>query len=188
MDIHALLDYFDRGGDFGEDPEIVLAMRECIRENRRLLYELNHVWHEDEAEIAELFARITAKPVGTGLRLELPFYTDFGKNITVGDHVFINSGCRFQDQGGIYIGDEALIGHNVVLATLDHDISPDRRHILHPAPIRIGKRVWIGAGAVITKGVTIGDQAVIAAGAVVTRDVPRDVIAGGVPAKVIREI
>ena len=132
--------------------------------------------------------RITAKPVGEGVRIETPFYTDFGKNITVGNHVFINAGCKFQDQGGIFIGDGTFIGHNTVLATLDHDIDPDKRHLLYPAPIHIGNKVWIGAGVIITKGVTIGDNSVIAAGAVVTHDIPANVIAAGVPAKVLREI
>ena len=132
--------------------------------------------------------RITAKPVGEGVRIETPFYTDFGKNITVGNHVFINAGCKFQDQGGIFIGDGTFIGHNTVLATLDHDIDPDKRHLLYPAPIHIGNKVWIGAGVIITKGVTNGDNSVIAAGAVVTHDIPANVIAAGVPAKVLREI
>ena len=116
-----------------------------------------------------------------------PFYTDCGKNITVGKNVFINSGCRFQDQGGISIGDGTLIGHNVVLATLNHGISPDERHDLFPAPIHIGKNVWIGANATVLPGVTIGDNAVIAAAAVVTKDVPANVVVAGVPAKVIRK-
>ena len=188
MELQELLQHFDNGGSFGDDPEIVLSMRKHIQENRRLLYEINNVWHEDEREIAELFSKITAKPVGEGLRIETPFYTDFGKNITVGDHVFINSGCKFQDQGGIYIGDETFIGHNVVLATLDHDIDPEKRYMLYPAPIHIGNRVWIGSNVVVTKGVTIGDNSVIAAGAVVTKDVPANVVAGGVPAKVIKKI
>ena len=188
MKIDELLAYFDNGGLIGNDPEIVSSMRTYIQENRRLLFKMNNEWHEDENEIAELFTKITAKPVGDGLRIETPFYTDFGKNITVGNHVFINAGCKFQDQGGIVIGDGSLIGHNVVLATLDHDLAPEKRHILHPAPIHIGNNVWIGAGAVVTKGVTIGDNAVIAAGAVVTRDIPPNVIAAGVPAKVLRAI
>ena len=81
-----------------------------------------------------------------------------------------------------------MIGHGVVLATLDHDFAPEKRQQLHPAPIHIGKRVWIGANAVVTKGVTIGDNAVVAAGAVVTQDVPADTIVGGVPAKIIRKL
>ena len=188
MKIDELLAYFDNGGSFGDDPEIVSSMRTYIQENRRLLFEMNNVWHEDPNEITELFTRITAKPVGQGVRIETPFYTDFGKNITVGNNVFINAGCKFQDQGGIVIGDGTFIGHNTVLATLDHDIDPDKRHLLHPAPIHIGNKVWIGAGVMITKGVTIGDNSIIAAGAVVTHDIPANVIAAGVPAKVIKEI
>ena len=94
MKIDELLACFDNGGSFGDDPEIVSSMRIYIQENRRLLFEMNNVWHEDPNEITELFTRITAKPVGYGLRIETPFYTDFGKNITVGNNVFINAGCK----------------------------------------------------------------------------------------------
>ena len=80
-----------------------------------------------------------------------------------------------------------MIGHNVILATVDHDLNPyDRRN--HYAPIRIGNRVWIGSGAIITKGVSIGDGAVIAAGAVVTKNVEKNTVVGGVPARVIKTI
>lgn len=188
MELKELLEYFDNGGSFGNDPEIVMTMRKYIQENRRLLFEINNVWHEDENEIAELFRKVTAKPVGEGFRLETPFYTDFGKNISVGNNVFINAGCKFQDQGGIYIGDQTFIGHNVVLATLDHDIDPEKRYMLHSAPIHIGRRVWIGSNVVVTKGVTIGDNSVIAAGAVVTKDIPANVVAGGVPARILKKI
>ena len=102
--------------------------------------------------------------------------------------MFINAGCKFQDQGGIFIEDGALIGHNVVLATLNHVASPKDRGSMIPAPIRIGKNVWIGANATILPGVTIGDGAIVAAGAVVNRDVPENTVVGGVPAKVIRTI
>ena len=135
-----------------------------------------------------LIEELTGRPVGEHFGLFPPFYTDFGKNITIGRDVFINAGCKFQDQGGITIGDGALIGHGVVLATLNHDLDPAKRQMLHPAPIRIGRGVWIGANATVTAGVTIGDNAVVAAGAVVVRDVPADTIVGGVPAKIIRRI
>ena len=117
-----------------------------------------------------------------------PFYTDCGKNIHIGKNVFVNMGCKFQDQGGIFIGDEALIGHNVVLATLNHAKSPGDRASMIPAPIHIGKNVWIGANATILPGGTIGDGAIVAAGAVVAGDVPENTIVGGVPARVIRPL
>ena len=96
--------------------------------------------------------------------------------------------CHFQDQGGIEIGDGCLIGHNVVFATINHDLYPQNNRINHYAPIKLGKSVWVGSNSTILPGVTIGDWAVVAAGAVVTRDIPPYTIAGGVPAKVLRRI
>ena len=117
-----------------------------------------------------------------------PFYTDFGRNIHVGDNVFINACCQFQDQGGVWLGDGCLIGHNVVFATLNHDLNPERRQICVPKRIVVGTNVWIGSNATILAGVTIGDNAVVAAGAVVTKDVEANAIVGGVPAKFIKRI
>jgi len=188
MELNELLAWFDQGGSFGDDPEIVACMRRYIQENRRLLFEMNNLWHEDENEITELFKKITAKPVGEGVRIETPFHTDFGKNITLGNRVFINAGCKFQDPGGIKIDDGALIGHNAVLATLNHNPDPEKRNNLLPAPIHIGKRVWLGANVTILPGVTIGDNAIVAAGAVVAKDVQPNTVVGGVPAKFIKQI
>ena len=187
MELQELLDIFNKGGSFGDDPAVFMEMRKYIAENRKLMYEMNYQWHDNEDEIRELFSKIIGTPVDDSVRITTPFFTDFGKNITVGKNVFINADCKFQDQGGIYIGDDVFIGHNVVLATLDHEIDPDKRGIV-PAPIRIGNKVWIGSGAIITKGVTIGEGSIVAAGAVVTKDVPDRVIVGGVPAKVIKRI
>ena len=153
----------------------------------KLSAELNASYHEPE-EVVRLFSQLIGKPVGEGFCLFPPFSTDYGQNITVGKNVFLNSGCRFQDQGGITIGDGALIGHNVVLATLNHNEDPEQRNETIPAPIVIGKNVWIGANATVTPGVTIGDGAIVAAGAVVTRDVPPDTVVGGVPARMLRPV
>ena len=187
MELKELLDYFNTSDTIGEDAEKIALMRAYCREAQKITMEINTKYHEPE-EIAELFSELIGKPVGEGFGLFPPFYTDFGKNITIGKNVFINAGCKFQDQGGIVIEDGALIGHGVVLATLNHDFDPAKRQQLHPAPIHIGKGVWIGANAVVTAGVTIGENAVVAAGAVVVKDVPANTIVGGVPAKVIRKI
>ncbi|MBE6046373.1 MAG: sugar O-acetyltransferase [Clostridiales bacterium] len=187
MELKELLEHFNNGDTLGEDFEVIELMRYYSRQAQKITMQINTQYHEPE-ELAFLFSELIGKPIGEGFGLFPPFYTDFGKNITIGKNVFINAGCKFQDQGGITIDEGALIGHGVVLATLDHDFAPEKRQQLHPAPIHIGKRVWIGANAVVTKGVTIGDNAVVAAGAVVTQDVPADTIVGGVPAKIIRKL
>ncbi len=148
---------------------------------------MNGSYHKPE-EIVTLMKELTEQAVPDNLRIFPPFSTDCGINIKFGQNVFINAGCRFQDQGGISIGDNCLIGHNVVLATLNHDLQPSRRGNLYLAPIKIGKDVWIGSNVTITQGVTIGDGAVIAAGAVVNRDVPANTVVGGVPARHIKKI
>lgn len=187
MKLQELLEHFNNGETLGENPEMIELMRFYSRQAQKITMEINTKYHEPD-EIAELFSKLIGKPVGESFGLFPPFYTDFGKNITVGNNVFINADCKFQDQGGIFIDDGALIGHGVVLATLNHDLDPEKRQQLHPAPIHIGKRVWIGANATITQGVTIGDNAVVAAGAVVNKDVPANTVVGGIPARVIKSI
>ena len=170
-----------RGEVLPDDSEVHAFMVEIGERTRRLTARLNGEYLAPR-ERAELFGRITGEPAPSGFRIFPPFTSDFGRNIHLAENVFINSGCRFQDQGGIWIGAGSLIGHNVVLATLNHELSVARRGRVVPAPIRIGQRVWIGANVTVLAGVRIGD------GAVVTRDVPEFTIVGGVPAKVIRRL
>lgn len=148
---------------------------------------LNSTYHTP-SEIRTLLARLTLKPIDEAFVMFPPFHTDCGVNITIGKGVFINSGCHFQDQGGIYIGDGSQIGHQVTLATLNHGLASTDRLALYPAPITIGANVWIGAAATITPGVRIGNNAIIGAGSVVTKDVEPNTIVAGVPAKMIRKI
>ena len=187
MELKELLDHLNSGLPITGGSEIHKFMVGFSHEAMRITAELNNSYHEPE-EICTLFSKLIGKPVDESFSMFPPFTTDFGKNIIIGKNVFINSGCRFQDQGGITIGDGTLIGHNVVLATLNHDIAPEKRSIIHPAPIRIGKNVWIGSSVTVIAGVTIGDNSVVAAGAVVTKDVPENTIVGGVPAKVIKTL
>ena len=156
-------------------------------EARRITFELNGNYHTQE-EVRALLSRLFGHDVDSSLRVFPPFYTDFGKNIHIGKNVFINACCHFQDHGGVTLGDGCQIGHNVVFATLNHGMAPEDRGTTYPAPIRLGKNVWVGSNATILQGVSIGDNSIVAAGAVVTRDVPENVIVAGVPAKIIKTI
>lgn len=168
-------------------PEYMAYANSLFQEAIQIGMEINNCYHTPE-ELRELMGRLTGKKIDDTFRLFPPFYTDFGKNISIGKDVFINSGCHFQDQGGITIGDGTLIGHNVVLATINHDLDPRKNRQNHYAPITIGNHVWIGSNATILPGVNIGNWAVVAAGAVVKKDVPAYTAVGGVPAKVLKTI
>lgn len=181
------LDELNSGRTVVAGSELYLYMQKLSQEALKITAELNGGYHDGE-EVREIFSRLIGRPVDESFGLFPPFYTDCGNNLRIGKHVFINSGCRFQDQGGITLGDGALIGHNVVMATLNHSEQPEERANLHPAPIHIGRNVWIGASATILPGVTIGDGAIVGAGAVVTRDVTENMIVAGVPAKILRSI
>lgn len=187
MDFNELSKYMRDGGAVEGGSEYHQTLVCASNEAMKITAELNTSYHQPE-EVRKLFLKLTGQQVDDAFCLFPPFYTDYGKNITVGKGIFINMGCCFQDQGGITIGDDTLIGHNVVLATINHGIAATDRKTNYPKPIVIGRNVWIGANVTVTAGVTIGDNSIVAAGAVVTKDVPPGVIVGGIPAKIIREI
>lgn len=166
------------------EPEYPATIGAVIATTKRLCAELNAGYHEP-AETHAMFERIVAHPVDASFRLNPPFYTDFGRNIEVGRDVFVNWGCTLMDRGGITIGDGSFLGPNVQLITINHLRGPEQRVTTVSKPIRIGERVWIGAGATVLQDVTVGDDAIIGARAVVTHDVPAGAIVAGAPAKVI---
>lgn len=161
------------------------TMHRLSQEAIRITTELNSAYHTP-SEIVDLMSRLTGRKVDESFGLFPPFHTDCGKNIRIGRRVFINSGCKFQDQGGIVIGDDVLVGHNCVIATLNHVDDPENRADMLPKPVRIADKVWIGANVTILPGVTVGEGAILAAGAVVTKDVAPRTVVGGVPARILR--
>lgn len=183
MELKEFLRHVRTGGPL-DTPEIHRFMDRMSDEARRVTFELNGAYRTPD-EVRALLARLFGREVDPTLRVFPPFYTDFGKNIRLGREVFINACCHFQDHGGVVLGDSCQIGHNVVFATLDHGISPEERKTTYPAPIVLGRNVWVGSNATILKGVTVGDDAIVAAGAVVTKDVAPGTIVGGVPARPI---
>lgn len=163
------------------------VMLDASQDALRITAELNGGYH-DEAGVRALLSRLTGKTIDDSVTLFPPFHTDFGRNTTIGRDVFINMGCKFQDQGGVTVGDGALIGHNVVIASLNHPLDPAHRADVVPAPVVIGAGAWVGSNATILPGVTVGDGAVVAAAAVVTKDVPAGAIVVGSPARVTRMV
>ncbi|MBB4266736.1 sugar O-acetyltransferase [Roseospira visakhapatnamensis] len=123
--------------------------------------------------------------IGAHSAIRAPIYIDYGYNIFVGDHVFMNYGCVVLDVCRITIGSGTQIGPGVQIYAADHPRDPkDRAAGLEMGkPVTIGANVWIGGHAVLLPGVTIGDDAIIGAGSIVTRDVPAGVTVAGNPAK-----
>lgn len=165
--------------------EVMDFLHQAAREALQVTGRLNTGYHDPE-EVRALLAELTGRPIDPSVNLFPPLYCEFGKGLVLAPGVFINAGCKFQDTGGITIGEGSLIGHGCTLATLNHTVDPQRRADVTPAPITIGARVWLGASVTVVPGVSIGDGSIVGAGSVVTKDVPPNMIVAGVPARVIR--
>ncbi|PRB82345.1 acetyltransferase [Chryseobacterium culicis] len=168
-----------------DDPQ-AFRMREASFETKKLLIRMNST--SDPAEIRKFLGEIIGKYIEENTTIFTPLYINYGKNTKIGKNVFINFGCTFLDLGGITIEDYVLIAPNVSLLSEGHPVSSENRQSLVPGRIHIKKNAWIGANATILPGVTIGENTIVAAGAVVTKDIPDNVIAGGIPAKIIKPI
>ncbi|MBU9721243.1 MULTISPECIES: sugar O-acetyltransferase [Bacillaceae] len=154
-----------------------------------LLFELNNLKPSMRVERNQIIHKLFHS-VGENAWIESPFNCDYGYNITVGDNFYANTNCTILDCAKVTIGDNVLIGPNVSLYTPNHAIDAEERKQGYEVslPITIGENVWIGGSVTIVPGVKIGDNTIIGAGSVVTKDVPSNVIAAGVPCKVIRSI
>jgi acetyltransferase-like isoleucine patch superfamily enzyme len=165
------------------------AMVASLKRAMAITPTLNRLAYDDVDQIRAVFSDLIGQELDNGFSLIPPFYTTGGENIRLGRNVFINQNCTLYDLGGIDIADDVMIGPNVSLITSGHPIEPSRRRSgVTAAPIVIEKNVWIGAGATIIGGVTVGANAVVAAGSVISKDVPRNMLVGGNPARIIRAI
>lgn len=171
------------------DPNDGAIMREQTA-RAHYLKEYNALGQGDEARMRELMEQMFAE-VGENCYIQPPFYANWaGEHVHPGSNVYANFNLTLVDDGHIYIGDKTMIAPNVTITTATHPVLPALRErgIQYNVDVHIGKNVWIGAGVIILPGVTIGDNAVIGAGAVVTRDIPANVVAFGVPCRVMRPI
>ena len=167
------------------DPELV-----ADRERARELVGLYNRTDATDQESRALLLRELFGSVGENPTVEPPIRCDYGEGITVGDDFFANFGCVFLDVCPIDFGDRCLLGPSVHVYTATHPLDPAIRAEgrEYGDPVSVGDDVWIGGQAVLNPGVSVGDRSVVASGAVVTDDVPDDVVVGGNPAEIVKEL
>lgn len=170
---------------YAGDPELSRAKLRC----KELLYDFNHARPSQAGEMLALLGQLLGA-VGEGCWIEPPLYVNWGRRITLGDHVYANTGLTVIDDTFVTIGSHVMLGPRVTISAASHPVDPElrRQAYQYDLPVTIEENVWVGAGATILPGVTIGKNSVIGAGSVVDRDIPPDVVAAGVPCRVLREI
>jgi maltose O-acetyltransferase len=182
------------GGDFYDSRDAELL--ELAQRARALLARFNASVSTDSGGRRALLEQLLGA-VGSGVWIEPPFFCDYGAHVSIGQQTFVNLNCVFLDSAEIRIGDFGLLGPGVQLLTAHHPVRAADRILAEwrpgsgrapyrtrAAPIRVGDRVWLGAGTIVLPGVTIGDDVTIGAGSLVTRDVPSGVVAFGHPCRV----
>lgn len=167
------------------DPDYSKIVNAC-NETRKLLVRLNN--ETDAGEIRKFLSEIISSEIDATTMVFPPFQINYGKNTQIGKNVFINFDCTLLDLGGIVIEDNVMLAPKVSLLSEGHLLSPNDRQTLTTGKIHLKKNAWIGANATILQGVTIGENSVVAAGSVVSKDVPDNVVVGGVPAKIIKTL
>ena len=168
------------------DSEIMDEQIECLDR----LYDFNRTRPTELKKRAALLREMFAE-VGEDCYIEPPLHANYGgRHLHFGKCVYANFNLTCVDDTHIYVGDYTMIGPNVTLATAGHPVLPELRQkgCQYNMPIHIGKNCWIGAGVIVTPGVTIGDNVVIGAGSIVTKDLPSDIVAYGNPCEVRRPV
>ena len=170
---------------FCTDEELMKEQTACLE----ILYDFNATRPTESDKRAAILKRLFAE-VGENCYIEPPLHANWGKHTHFGNNVYANFNLTLVDDADIYVGDSVMFGPNVTVATAGHPVEPSLRRKVAQfnIPLKIGNNVWIGAGAVILRGITIGDDSVIGAGSVVTKDIPSGVVAAGNPCRILREI
>ncbi|MFC3039191.1 sugar O-acetyltransferase [Virgibacillus xinjiangensis] len=168
-----------------EDP-VLLKDREEARRKVRVYNRTTETEGEKRSEVLKDLLGST----GENISMEPNIRFDYGYNTHVGENFHANFDCTILDVCEVRFGDNCLLAPGVQIYTATHPLDPTERNSgkEYAKPIIFGDNVWIGGGAIINPGVTVGDNVVIASGAVVTKDVPDNVVVGGNPAKVLKEL
>ncbi len=171
--------------DANNDSDLIKERREC----KERCYDYNQLRPSDREQqkmiIRELFGKTKNE-----FSITAPFWCDYGYNIEIGENFYANHNLVILDGAKVIFGDNVFIAPDCGFYTAGHPLDVERRNqgLEYAYPITVGNNVWFGGGVKVMPGVTIGNNVVIAAGSVVTRDIPDNVLAGGVPCKVIRAI
>lgn len=171
-----------------------------ITKARRLTKQYNQTKFEDTIQKDNILSELFAK-IGNNVKIDVPFYCDYGQHISIGNNVIININCTFVDCNKITIGNNVLIASNVQIYTATHPVNISDRLLdnwsynnphaffnTYSLPVTIEDNVWIGGGVIILPGVTIGKNSVIGAGSVVNKSILPNSLAVGNPCKIIRKI
>ncbi|OPF52897.1 acetyltransferase [Clostridium baratii] len=169
------------------ESEIFTEINKILENTLKLTSQLNTGYKTPE-EVRNILTEITGSKINDSIQVLTPFNTDFGRNIRIGNGVFINKSCMFVDLGGIELEDNVLIGPEVKILSVNHPLDPKNRRGVILKSVKIRRNAWLGAGVTVCPGVTIGENSVIGAGSVVTKDVPSNTVYAGVPAKFIKSI
>lgn len=175
-----------RGKLYNPNNSYLLALRiRC----KKMCQKYNTLEYDNILERYSLMKEILKEAKGTFF-IEQPFMCDYGSNIRIGDNFYSNHNLIILDSAKVTFGDNVFIGPNCGFYTAEHPLEAEQRNtgVEFAKPITVGNNVWIGGGVSVLAGVNIGNNVVIGAGSVVTKDVPDNVVIGGVPAKVIKKL
>ena len=168
-----------------DDPQMHVIEEEMVR-SHALSLRISSMKPTDPG-YKELLEELFESSIDDSVAIVSPFYCDCGIRMKLGRNIIINKGATILSPGVVEIEDNVLIGPNVQIVTVDHDLK-DRHNLFRFGKVTIKDNAWLGIGVTVCPGVTIGKNSVVAAGSVVTEDVPDNVVVGGIPATVIKEI
>lgn len=166
-----------------------IGLRDLLQQTRIKIWEFNNL-RPDQIEEKDNILKNLFGSIGERFIINQPFRCDYGCNIYIGEDCFINFNCTILDEAKVTIGHNVFLGPNVSIYTACHPLEADKRNkfIEWAEPVNIGNNVWIGGDVTLLPGISLGDNVVVGAGSVVTKSFPANVVIGGNPAKVIKEI
>jgi maltose O-acetyltransferase len=174
-------------GEMYNPADLVLSKERKEARNKVRIY--NQTLESEGEKRTKLLKELLGS-TGENVYMEPNIRFDYGYNTHVGENFYTNFDCTILDVCEVRFGDNCMLAPGVQIYSATHPLNPTERNSgkEYAKPITFGNNVWIGGSAIINPGVTVGDNVVIASGAVLTKDVPDNVVVGGNPARIIKQI